>query len=145
MYLPSFENGTPAALDLAITSPQRQGSVLAASLEAGAAAKWYEGHKRNYQDTQLQCEAQGVTFLPVVAERSGGWGPTGLKVLRKVAKAAAARTASEPGVLLSQYLQGLSVSIRRSAARAVLKRSAPQVSPPLWQQAADVLEAMDAA
>ena len=62
--------GLPVALDLAITSPQRQGSIRAASLQAGAAAKWYEGHKKSYQDTEAQCNAQGVDFIPLVEKKA---------------------------------------------------------------------------
>ena len=116
-----------------------------ASLEAGAAAKRYEEYKKTYLDTQQQCAAQGVTFVPMVAERSGGWGPVGLKTLGKVAKTAAARSGAEPGLLLTQYLEGLCVTIRRASARAVLKRSSPATSTP-WtgHLAAEVLEAAGA-
>lgn len=60
IYIPMWSFGTLAALDLAITSPQRQSSIRGASLQAGSAAKWCEKFKRGYLDTEAQCLTQGV-------------------------------------------------------------------------------------
>ena len=140
VYLPAWDSGTPAALDLAITPPQRQGSLLEASHRAGATAKWYEDHKCVYLDTQRQCEAQGIKFVPVVAERSSGWGPSALAVFRKIAKIAAARDGTPTGKFMSEYLEGLSVAIRRAAARAVLKRADARSDFPRRAQAVAMAE-----
>ena len=123
MYIPTWKGGTPAAIDLAITSPQRQAALQMASGEAGAAAKMYETHKRTFKDTEDVCSQQGMTFLPMVAESSGGWGPGGLKVLKTLAKKAAARDGLPASVHMGHYLEGLSVAIRRAAARAILRRT----------------------
>ena len=40
--------------------------------------------------TAIQCQAQGVTFLPIVAEPSGGLGLFGMGVFSSIAKAGAA-------------------------------------------------------
>ena len=131
VYIPAWKGGAPAALDLAITSPQRQAALLLASGEAGAAAGLYETHKKVFLDTEDQCEQQGISFLPMVAESSGGWGPSGVIVLKTLAKKAAARDGSPASVHMSHYLEGLSVAIRRAAARAVLRRTAVvALSPP---------------
>ena len=123
VFLPSFDFGAPAALDLAIISPQRQDVLTQAVLASGAAAVQYEQRKRNFLDTETQCSQQGVLFIPMVAESSGGWGPSGRSTLRKLAKAAGQRCARDEETSLSQILERLSVAVRAAKARAVLRRA----------------------
>ena len=146
IYVPRWRGGTPAALDLAITSPQRQSALALAANEAGAAAKLYEEHKKSFLDTEAQCAQQGISFIPVVAESSGGWGPSGLFVLRTLAKRAAAKDGVPASVCMSQLLEGLSIAVRRIAARAVLRRAAPRADfAPLAADTAASILAVDAA
>ena len=72
VYLPSWQNGRPAALDLAIKSPHRQDMRQSAPLAPGASAQDYESTKRSHLNTAAECEQQGVVFVPVVGEPSGG-------------------------------------------------------------------------
>jgi hypothetical protein len=60
--------------------------------------------------------------VPLVAEPSGGWGPTGVDTLRRLARAAALRTGEQTGSVKSRFFQQLAISLRRAAARAVLRR-----------------------
>jgi hypothetical protein len=129
VYLPSWDHGAPAALDLAIVSPQRQGIVAQAAVTAGAAASAYASHKRSHLQTEEECAAQGVAFLPLVAETSGGWGADGLKVLRRLAKASAAKAGGDESAAVGQLLQRLCVTIRRAKARAVLRRAGHHLEP----------------
>ncbi|CAK0900784.1 unnamed protein product [Prorocentrum cordatum] len=91
VFLPSWRGGPPAAVDLAIASPQRQAAFQQASEVAGSAAQLYEDYKRSYLDTEAQCPQQGIAFVPMVAERSGGWGASGIQVLQPLARKAQAR------------------------------------------------------
>ena len=91
MYVPSWVHGQPAAFDLAITSPQRQEVLTQASLVIGHAAVQYEGWKRSYLQTEEECRQQGVQFVPLVAESSGGWGDSALATFKKMAKLASGR------------------------------------------------------
>ena len=122
VFLPSWIHGAPAALDFAVVSPQRQDVVSEAASGAGVAASHYEAHKRNFLNTASECQQQRVNFFPMVAESTGGWGPEGLKTLRRLAKVSAARTGSEDCLVLGQMLQSLCVAIRSAKARAVLRR-----------------------
>eukprot|EP00973_Karenia_brevis_P069800 9704853-Karenia_brevis.AAC.1 len=74
VYLPSWRDGTPAALDFAITSPHRQDMVGRAAESSGVAARSYESFKRTYLDTERDCASQGISFIPMVGEPTGGWG-----------------------------------------------------------------------
>ena len=114
----------PAALDIAITSPHRRDIVLAASSASGSAAEVYEDFKRSYKDTAAECLAQGMSFIPLVAEPSGGWGPSGICTLKALARAEALACGGDSGIVFADYLQRLSTVIRKANARALLRRRA---------------------
>ena len=80
--------------------------------------------KRHHLDTELVCRQQGIAFIPLVAEPSGGWGPTGVDTLGRLARASDRRLGDEPGTGAKHLFQQLSVAIRRATARAVLRRCA---------------------
>ena len=121
VYLPAFA-GSPVALDFAITAPQRQETLAQASRHTGAAAAAYAQHKELHLDTAQACAAQGVKFMPMVAECTGAWAPEALKVLKHVAHAAALQSGEEPAVCYDLLLQELAVAIRTFRARASLRR-----------------------
>ena len=123
IFLPSLSGG-PAALDLAITAPQRQESLAQAGQEALAAATQYAAVKRSHLDTARTCAAQGVRFMPLLAESTGGWEPAASKTLQLISRAVAARTGSDAGLLHADLLQELSVLLRAHHARAALHRRA---------------------
>ena len=121
IYVPSL-SGSPTALDFAITAPQRQETLALAGQQVGAAAAAYARHKQNHQQTALACAAQGVAFVPMVAEATGTWDSGAAVVIKHVARAAAARAGEEPGPLHSLLLQELCVAVRSHRARAALRR-----------------------
>ena len=123
--------GTPAALDFAVTSPQRSDYLALFAQTRASAASEYEGYKRRYMGTEQDCARQGITFIPMVAEPSGAWGPQGLKTLSALAHAKALHSGVEAGPVMGHLLQSLCVGIRRASARAVLKRA--PVSPAFIQ------------
>ena len=143
VYIPTWEGGSPAAFDLAITSPQRIEVVATAARTAGAAAVQYEETKRTFLNTAEICATQGIQFLPLVAETSGGWGPTGLKTISKLAKRTALVSEQSASVVFSQLLESLCVAIRRANARAVLERSQGHMAEisPILLSAADAIAA----
>eukprot|EP00959_Pyramimonas_sp_CCMP1952_P220011 4599851-Pyramimonas_sp.AAC.1 len=92
----------------------------------GSAAEAYEVVKRTHLDTEALCRQQGLLFIPLVAEPTGGWGPTGAATLRLLARASDARLGEEPGSGATRLFQQLSVAIRRASARAILRRQAEE-------------------
>ncbi len=124
VYAPSWTHGQPAAFDLATTSPQWQETLSQSSLGAGHAASQYEGQKRTYLGTEKDCRGQGILFVPMVAESSGGWGPSAIATFINFAKLAIRRGVqpASPKAILPQYLESLCVAIRSAKARAVLRR-----------------------
>ena len=108
-----------AALDLAVTSGLRTGAVLSESARSGvAAAEAYEARKRTHLQTEQHCKAEGLQFIPLVAE-------TAASTWRQLAGLIAARSGDNPGVEADRLLQSLSVVLQRENARAVLRRLSP--------------------
>ena len=110
-----------------------------AAQKSGAAATQYEVFKRQYLDTANVCASQGITFIPLVAEVTGGWGPTGLKTVSKLANRTARISEQSASMVFAHLLESLCVAIRRANAQAVLKRSqgqAAEISPILLSAAA---------
>ena len=66
--------------------------------------------------------AQGISFIPIVPEPSGGWGPSAICTLKALARAEALVSGKDHGVVFAFYLQRLCTAIRKSNARAFLCR-----------------------
>jgi hypothetical protein len=111
----------PAALDFAITAPQRQNIVGEAAHTPIAAAKAYSQTKRGHLNTQEACEAQGIRFQPMVCETTGAWAPEALEVLQLICKAAASHTGTDHSVLIQETLSRCAASISRANARTHFK------------------------
>ena len=122
IYLPSWKQGSPVALDFAITAPQRPEIVASAACEDLAAATAYSQTKRLHANTEAECNAVGLVFVPMVAETTGAWSSEALVELKRIAKAAARRSAEDPSKALHSLLESTSVCIRRANAKAHLSR-----------------------
>jgi hypothetical protein len=107
-----------------------------------AAVADYERTKREHLQTATACRAQGLLFIPVVAEPSGGWGPSGLAALKHIAKVSEGSGARAPGTALREFLQQLCVAIRRADARAVLRRLGEPPPPAAPSRAQELLAAL---
>ena len=123
MFLPSWTSGRPCALDFAITPCQRLDRVADAARADRKVAIHYEDFKRRYLDTELTCNQQGIDFVPMIFEATGGMGPVAEQHLRSIAKLTAQRSGQDTDKCFHQFLETLSVCIRRAGARAVLRRS----------------------
>ena len=121
VYVPSWKQGAPAAFDLAVTSQ--------ASLRPGAAAEAYEHFKRRFLDTAAGCQRQGISFIPIVGEPSGGWGPSALCVFKALARSIANTTGRDVAEVLKEHRQALGVFLRQANARAIFRRDPGSVPP----------------
>ena len=115
-----------------MTSGLRQGAVSASARCGARAAADYEERKRQHLHTQATCAAEGLQFVPLVAEAcGGGWGPAAERAWKALAQAVAARTGETAAVEQERLLQALGVALQRENARAVLRRAGPTlVDPP---------------
>ena len=116
--------GVPAALDLAITAPQRQDIVALAGATSLATATSYAATKASHLNTAALGTKQGVHFMPIVAEPTGAWEPEASKLLLQLSRCTAIRKGDDAATLHSGLLRELSVIIRSHRALAVLCRRA---------------------
>jgi CHAD domain-containing protein len=65
----------------------------------------------------------------MVVESTGAWDAAADRVLRQLARAAAAREGEDPSALHGELLQDMSVAVRRFRARAALRRRAELAVP----------------
>ena len=121
IYVPSFM-GSAIAFDLAVTAPQRQHTLAEAAKASLAAATTYADVKAGHLGIADACRAQGVRFVPLVAETTGAWEPTAARALLHVAQAVASREGGEVVAVHGQLLQHLCVLARGHRARAALRR-----------------------
>ncbi|CAE8587669.1 unnamed protein product [Polarella glacialis] len=128
IYLPTWTNGSPTALDSAITAPQRNAIIDLAAREGLAAAQAHFRTKRGFLGTEAACALAGVVFQPMVVETSGAWSAEALFVFRQLAKAVAVRQGAVQHTVLRELLQRTSACIRRATAAAHLRRSANEVA-----------------
>jgi len=125
VYIPRWRLGPPAAWDFAVTSGLRMDLRVDAVTDTGCISKRYEDLKCSHRDTRAECEAQGISFIPMVVEAvGGGWGKMARCVWSELAKTSALATgelvtASTCGNLLQQRL---SMTLHRENARACLRR-----------------------
>ena len=73
VYLPRWRRGTPAALDLAVTSGLRRDLVERSAEDGSIAVKLYEDYKRTYLDTEAACQEEGIMFIPLICEADRWW------------------------------------------------------------------------
>ena len=125
MYIPRWRAGPPAAWDFAVTSGMRLDVMADSVRDPDSVLTGYEDFKTSYLETNLQCQAQGLTFIPMVMEAvGGGWGKMARGVWSELAKSSALasgelQTESSCAIWLQQRL---SMTLHRENARACLKR-----------------------
>ena len=110
--------------------PLACGSVpLLALLRTGRSAADYEARKRAHQHSQTTCEAEGLQFVPLVAEAcAGGWAPTATLTWKHLARTVAGRTGEAASVLTERLQQSLALTLQRENARAILRRAGDALS-----------------
>jgi hypothetical protein len=72
VYLPSWRVGNPAALDFAVTSGLRIRSLNESALDGNSPTTLYAARKRSFLDTDAHCRDEGIEFIPMSIEASGG-------------------------------------------------------------------------
>ena len=85
--------GKDAALDVTITHPLKSDTRAGAALTPGhAASVTFENKMRGAAEL---CRAEGLAFVPIVAESLGGFHPVAIEQLKRIASALARHTAQE--------------------------------------------------
>ena len=83
----------------------------------------YEDVKRTHLDTAAACQAEGITFIPVVCEADGGgWGPSAHKTWSELAKHKCLITGESASIEAAKLVQNLGLILHRENARSILQR-----------------------
>ena len=130
VFLPRWRAGPPAALDFAVTSGLRPDMVQNSIQNATTAATTYEAFKCSHNQTELDCQSAGISFIPMVVEAdSGCWGPSAARVFSELAKRKACVSGEFRNTTLMHLYQNLGISLHRENARAILRRMANYSDP----------------
>ena len=125
VYVPRWRLGPPAAWDFAVTSGLRLDLPPDVVGNTTSVTARYEGYKCSHNDTQADCQAQGISFIPMIVEAvGGGWGKMARCVWSELAKnsvLASGELATED-TSATMLLQRLSMTLHRENARACLRR-----------------------
>ena len=89
IYLPNWERGQPAALDVTVISPLQQLTLARASSEAGYALQVAEERKKATHAEA--CRSSGVIFHPLAMETLGGWSQEMLDTVNRISRLQAQR------------------------------------------------------
>eukprot|EP00665_Eupelagonemidae_sp_cell47_P016477 gene16477-biopygen1216 len=105
--------------------PLRTGSVFDSSRDGSHATVSYEARKRSHLNTDVLCKEDGLRFIPMCCEASGGsCGPAARKVWSGLANASAKLTGESPSRKLEDIPETLSIIIlHQSNARAIVSRA----------------------
>ena len=125
VYIPRWRGGPPAAWDFAVTSGSRLDALVDSVRDPAAALTKYDDFRCSYQDTKSQCQAQGISFIPMVMGAvGGGWGRSARGVWSELAKINALATGEleTESICAVMLLQRLSMTLHRENARAVMRR-----------------------
>ena len=96
IFLPVWNNGLPAALDVTVTSPLQSSLIINASEKSGFALSAAEDRK--YEQYAQNCSEVGIQFIPLAFETFGGFSETVRKTLKRIATLADNRNLQPAGL-----------------------------------------------
>ena len=123
VWIPSWQNGRGAAVDIAITSGLAGSWLQRVLRDPAGPTVVYEEFKREDRDTAVQCAAQGFDLVPFIMEaHSGCLGADATALCQKLGRKYASRTGTDPGTAISELVTRIQISLQMETARAILRR-----------------------
>ena len=124
ILIPTWHHGRSAALDVHIISPLQQSLVNAASFNPGHALNI--GVQRKLTAHLQACRANGIHFLPIVAETLGGLGQDTIHLVRSLGKSIAQQASCQDSTSpTSQLFHRLAIALWRGNACLWIHRQQP--------------------
>ena len=114
MFIPGWTGGKDSALDVTVTHPLQEATVVGAAKTAGHAAG--EAYHRKMEASAADCRAEGIEFLPLAAESLGGWHPVAVHQVDKLAAALARHSGEDERVATRHLWQRLAVTLQKGNA-----------------------------
>jgi len=120
IFIPNFMNDKTVCLDVGITTPMAPSHIPKASAKQLAAAEDYAESKS--KKNGVPCLAQGLLYIPVCGESTGGWTPKAHDVFTYLIKSIAHRSERKFGIQRRMFYEDLSVRLQRANAMAIARR-----------------------
>ena len=110
------------AIDVKVINGMGQGHFEQSLLCGRTAAETYRADKLEHLDTHSLCAARGINYEPVVFTVQGGMGRHTEALLASIAKAVSKEEGTVLAEAKSEIIQAVTLSLARSAAKAVTRR-----------------------
>ena len=127
VYIPLYQRGRGAALDVTVTSPLQASMVTRVAANAGFASE--AAKKRKCDRYATRCTAAGIDFVPLAVDTLGGWEPDALFHLKWIARNTGRRADVDPRTTTRHLLQKLSLLLQRGNAVLLAGRRPPPPPP----------------
>jgi hypothetical protein len=119
VYISQFED-RETCLDVSVVHPCTPASVSRAAHERGFAATSMEASKRAHYSSR--CAANNLQFLPIVMESYGGFGPSAVTALCRLARCHANFTGELYASCKKRLFQSMAIASQRAIALALQDR-----------------------
>ena len=127
VFIPRWAGGRDAALDVTVTHPLQAAFRARAATEPGYAMA--QAYKNKMRITADLCKEQGICFIPVVAESTGGWHKIAIEQLKKLGPALARHTGQEEGETIAHLVTRVSVQLQKGLSAMILNRIPSHAAP----------------
>jgi hypothetical protein len=124
LTLPNYDGNRPVCLDFAVTHPLQTKTLNRAGVSQGAAADDYADSVK-VDKYEAKCDAENLSFVPMVVEVFGAWGKRARPVLEFLARAVAFNMSIDQDRASVFLGQALCVTLQRHNVRALLRHRNP--------------------
>ena len=114
------KNGADLVADVTVVSSLKDDVIERGAVEVGWAAA--TGEHRKERLVGAACRAQNLDFVPISVESLGGFTPTAIKVIRKLATQKAQRNNSDVKRTINQEFKKLNILLMRGNGSLLLNR-----------------------
>ena len=125
VFLPTWERGQPAAIDVTVVSTLQNRTMVEAASVSGYAlsvASKVAAHSE-------ACQSVGVLFVPMVVETLGGWDEEAIRTITAIGRSQGQRLGIPPSDSTRHLFQRLAVCLWRGNASMWISRAPLHPSP----------------
>ncbi len=111
LFIPNHYQNRSSCLDIGISNPV-SGSYVnqAASIPLSAAQTYADKKTKKYKTT---CDTQGLNYIPICGECTGGWTDTSHKIFKELIRASALRGNIKSSIARRLFYQRLSFQLQK--------------------------------
>ena len=120
VFIPAWEKGKDAALDVTVISPLQLNMVDRSAQNHSTALD--TAYRRKMASAFQPCADVNVAFIPLAVETFGGWHPEAINQLTRIGRALARQTNTQESLAINHFFQRLSINLQRANASMILSR-----------------------